>query len=257
MNRKSKISKGKKNKSKSSRSQGVLPGESRRGDNTAIMETWMPVFPARTFRRHRYGTYISLAGTSGAVASYVFSANGMFDPDITSTGHQPMGFDQLILSYNHYTVVGARLTATFHNNATTTPNACVSVNGSVTPVTVATDLIEVGMNNHTVLGQPTGSDSVKTLEAKVSIKKFEGVDDPLDVIDLRGSAAANPAEQTYFHVQTWDSNLVTTSTIVEVIIEFAAVWTEPRVLTPSLRLQMQNLLRNEERKTRGECQLRK
>jgi hypothetical protein len=208
------------------------------------METWMPVFPARTTRKHRYATYVNLTGTSGAMASHVFSANGMFDPDITSTGHQPMGFDQLVLSYNHYTVTSARMIATFHNNSVTTPNISVSVNGSSTPVTVATDLVEFGLGDHTVLERVSVAGSVKTLESKVSIKRFEGVDDALDVIELRGSSAANPAEQTYFHVQTWDPGAITTALIVEVIIEYTAVWTEPRVLSASLRAAFQKLLRD-------------
>jgi hypothetical protein len=226
----------------------IIPGEARR-NQTDILERWMPVFPARTKRWHRYSTFVSIAGTSGAVATHVFSANGMFDPDITSTGHQPMGFDQLILSYNHYTVTRARITCTFRNNVATTPGVAIRLDGSSTPVTVATDFLEAGVINHTSLERSAVSGSIKTLELAVNIAKFEGVDDALDVVDLRGSSAANPAEQTYFHVLSWDPGAVTTSTIVEVLIDYEAVWTEPRVLTASLASQFSRLLRSEEKRS--------
>jgi hypothetical protein len=184
------------------------------------------------------------------MATYVFSANGLFDPDITGTGHQPMGFDQLMLSYNHYTVTRARLVVTFHNLAATTPNVSVKVDGGSTPITVPDQLVEWGLLNRTSLERVAVAGSVKTLECKVVIGRFEGVDDPLDVIDLRGSVAANPAEQTYFHIQTWDPNSVTTSTIIDVQIDYVATFTEPRVLTESLAKQLKRLIVNDEKCTR-------
>lgn len=38
----------------------------------------------------------------GVVGSYVFQINGPYDPNVTGIGHQPLGFDQLMLMYEHY-----------------------------------------------------------------------------------------------------------------------------------------------------------
>lgn len=50
--------------------------------------------------------FVTLAS---GVYDYIFSCNGMYDPNITGTGHQPMYFDQLMALYNHYTVHSSTL----------------------------------------------------------------------------------------------------------------------------------------------------
>jgi hypothetical protein len=52
--------------------------------------------------------------------------------------------------------------------------------------------------------------------------------------NLWGTVAANPAELTYFHVQAWDSAAQTGSVNTDVIIEYEAVFLEPRDQTQSL-----------------------
>lgn len=207
------------------------------------------MFPARTVRKLRYSTNLALTSSLGAVASHVFSANGLFDPDITSTGHQPMGFDQLMLSYNHYVVTGAHITCVFRNNSTTTPVVSISVAPSPTPITVVDQILEFGMLYRDTLENKAVSGSVKTLEAGCSIRKVQGVADVVDVTDLQGSSAANPVEQTYFHVQTWDTAALNGSVLVDVIIEYNAIFTEPRVLSLSLTRTLAALLLNEEKQS--------
>lgn len=211
----------------------VTPREPRRND-TDVQARWAPVFPARTTRLLRYSSSSYLAGTSGVVASNVLAANGLYDPEITGSGHQPMGFDQLMLSYNHYTVTSCRLVVTFHNLAASTPTVSLKVDGGSTPSTVADTIVEFGLNTHSTLEAKSTFGACKVLEQRVSIRKFEGVKDVMDVVDLRGSVAANPAELTYFHVQCWDNTGTTTNVLCEIVMEFSAVFTEPRMLTPSL-----------------------
>lgn len=186
------------------------------------------------------------------VSSNVLSANGLYDPEITGTGHQPMGFDQLMLSYYHYNVTHSHLIATFHNLSASTPVVSVRIDGNSTPITVVDSLIEVGISNHSVLEAKSTFGATKVLETKVSIARFEGVDDVLDVNELRGSVSANPAEQTYFHVQCWDNTGTTTNVLVEIVLEFTAVFTEPRVLSASLLAQLNKLVLSEEKRPQSD-----
>jgi len=203
-----------------------------------ITERSMPLFPARKKCMLRYASYGNLAGASGAVATQVYTANGLFDPDITSTGHQPMGFDQMMVSYNHYYVTSAKIIVNFKNVGTGMPQCSISVDPDATPITVPDRITEFGMVNETTCESKGVSGSVKTLEQLVSIRKAQGVKDVLDVTDLSGTAAANPTEQTYFHVQIWDNAAVTTNVNFDVVIEYHAIFTEPRVLTESERLMI-------------------
>lgn len=207
-----------------------------------IQELWTPVFPARTTRKLRYSTSVSLSSASGAVASYVFSANGLFDPDITSTGHQPMGFDQMMLSYNHYAVTSAKLIATFRNTTTTASSVSISVSPDSTPRTEIERILEFGMLNKDTLEFKGVTGSIKTLESACSIKKVQGVRDVVDVVELQGNSAANPVEQTYFHVQMWDAAGGTGSATVDILIEYNAVFMEPRVLSQSVSKALSKLI---------------
>jgi hypothetical protein len=217
---------------------------SRRSMNQ-ISEPWAPVFPSRTTRKLRYSTNFSLTSTAGVVASYVFVANGLFDPDYTSTGHQPMGFDQLMLSYNHYCVLSSRILVTFRNIAAQPMTASITVQANGTPITVIDQIVESGINNMTVLEQKGVAGMVTTLEAKYNTRRFVGVDDPLDDPNLTGAVASNPAESEYFHIQIWDTNGGSGTVHADAILEFTATFTEPRVLTESLRLALKRMVLNE------------
>ena len=55
-------------------------------------------------------------GIGGTCASYVFRGNDMYDPDVTGAGHQPRGFDQVMLMFDHFVVIGVRMVVDIHND---------------------------------------------------------------------------------------------------------------------------------------------
>jgi len=57
----------------------------------------------------RYAEIIRVTSTAGAVGKYLFSANGLYDPNITGAGHQPYGFDQWMTLYKTATVMKSRI----------------------------------------------------------------------------------------------------------------------------------------------------
>lgn len=57
----------------------------------------------------------SIGGTVSTVTSvYQFRTNSAFDPDFTSTGHQPLGYDQWRTLYLNYRVIGVYYDIHFH-----------------------------------------------------------------------------------------------------------------------------------------------
>jgi hypothetical protein len=205
-----------------------------------------PLFPPKYKALLRYSDTITLSSTSGAVASQVYSTNGLYDPDITGTGHQPAGFDQMMLSYEHYTVTASRLTATYHNNTNAVyPTAAVSVNASSTPVTVVNQIIEDGFVVQEFLMGLGVQGSLKTLKIGCNISKFHGLKNILDNDDYRGAIASNPAEQSYYILQLWDTELASSSSAVDVVIEYEAWFTEPRRITQSMTKALHGALMEE------------
>ena len=50
---------------------------------------------------------------------YVFRLNGLFDPNQTGSGQQPVGWDNLLTFYNQSFCIGSRIELTVVNNSTT------------------------------------------------------------------------------------------------------------------------------------------
>lgn len=77
-------------------------------------------FPKTKICRHRYTETVTLpAGTTvGLTNQYVFRANGIFDPNLTGAGHQPLFRDAYADTYQHYSVLNSYITVTFSQSTT-------------------------------------------------------------------------------------------------------------------------------------------
>lgn len=56
-----------------------------------------------------YSDTITLNPGAGTIVEHSFRLNSLYDPDLTSTGHQPRGFDQLMAFYQRYRVYGCKM----------------------------------------------------------------------------------------------------------------------------------------------------
>lgn len=184
----------------------------------------------------RYSTYVSLDPAVGLPADYVFSLNSLYDPDVTGIGHQPYGFDQLMALYNHYTVVGARVMCSV---APSREIPCwfglVIKDDSLSLASSVPEYIRERPGAHFKLIAKQGSQSAEQLilpwSAKGFFKKRAIVGDSL----YRGSVNTGPQEQAYVHIVMMPQENVSDilSTVVQVDIEYYAVFTEPQTLANS------------------------
>lgn len=175
-------------------------------------------------------------GLAGLAANYIFSANGLYDPNITGTGHQPLGFDQLMAMYNHYVVIGAVIKVQFWNeDATFTQLVSLSIQASATAPITATNLIEQGRCKWLTLGVANSGTDRGVLTLKVNPTKFLGRSKPLSDPDLKGDSSNNPAEQAYFTLLCTPNNNTQNSSQVRcsATIDYTVMFIEPKVLTES------------------------
>lgn len=213
---------------------GMLSVRKPRADT---IEHNFPLFPARKRAYLTYHTHPQLfCGAGGVAGTHVFAANGLYDPDVTSTGHQPMGFDQMMTFYYHYTVLKAKITVWVKDNSTTLAGWCaVSRNGSSTATTAIDDLIEGGNIEYHPVNRGFEWQSNVKMVMDMDVARYEGIDDLLDDNDYRGSSSANPNDIAYFHVSVWNPYDATSYSFdLDVLIEFEAIFTEPRKPTSSL-----------------------
>lgn len=187
----------------------------------------------------KYVDTISINPPTGLAASHIFSANGIFDPDITGTGHQPLGRDEWEKFYDHYTVIGAKCTAQFFSDSTSPPsgNAMVGVllKSNTTSIPSLSTIMEQSNTAPKMLSTVSGIGIQKVVKG-FSAKRFFGLQSIKDNRGLVGASfASNPSEQAYFHVYITPSggsdDVIPTSVIVQ--IEYTCLLTERKALVAS------------------------
>lgn len=192
-------------------------------------------FPKKITMTHKYVDVVTVTSTAGSFAKYLFSCNNVYDPNYTSTGHQPMYRDQMAGIYNHYTVIGSKASFRVLNSASNTGllGCVLFINDSTTvvPVDIGTATEQTQSKKMGLI--PYGASAPINLSAKWSARKFFGKG-VLANTNLGASAGTSPAEQSYytFCLQCLDG-ASTVSVYVEVEIEYITIWSELQALSAS------------------------
>lgn len=218
----------------------MVPGSS----TTSTLGTLLPPSTNVTLK---YTDRISIdAAGSGAVALYQFACNGLYDPDITGTGHQPLGFDQLMGTssttgfYNHYHVYQSRIKATFCSQAADNTGQAIVAIGISDDTTVGIDLntmLENPTYKYKILGSVGSGQDRQTIVHNFDAAKQFGLtrSSLFAKDDLKGIYTANPNELAYFSLYVASNNPTVNPAAVSVVVEitFRAHLTERRELLGS------------------------
>lgn len=180
-------------------------------------------------------TAITLASAAANPGVHVFSCNGLFDPDVTGTGHQPRGFDQLMLFYDHYVVQKARVSVRFFNNGTTVPAMCfITVRDNSTKSTSILDYLESSITKTVSLGVETSGTASAQLQYTVDVGRFLGRRDTMSDPQLKGTAVTNPAEGCSFHIGAFTPDYFTACSVTaQVVVEYSCSLIEPKIVAAS------------------------
>jgi hypothetical protein len=127
-----------------------------------------------------YGDTFSMTNSSGYASVQHFSVNGLHDIDTTNVGHQCRGYDQIMTLYDHYEVLGFKITVQACIPEAATNSHCVGLllyDGAGSSSTVIDQLeqrqsktllispgkpgtISLTCNPHKFLGRPVGQSSM-------------------------------------------------------------------------------------------------
>lgn len=190
-------------------------------------------FPKMLKFKHKYWEQVNLTDSGGFV-HYQFSCNGMYDPNTTGVGHQPMYYDQLAELYDHYTVIGSRVKWTIVP-AGTSVQAPFKITTWINDDTLTTGAAASFSENkfaQTRICQGGVNPEKIVLYQNWSAKKFFG--NVLANDELKGGTSANPIEQSHYQIsfRTLDGvSSVAIHAIAEVT--YIAIWRELKELGSS------------------------
>lgn len=190
-------------------------------------------FPKIVKMRHRYFENVTLVSSAGVPAFQRFRANGMYDPNQTGVGHQPLYYDQMTPIYNHWKVIGAKISVQFIPTASTTVPQFVGI--------IADDDTSTSVDINTLNEQPDtrrkqiafNNNRPVRITHTYSAKKVYGPS-VMGNNRLEGDATADPTEQFYFTLYNCPvdgSTAVGVSALVT--IDYIAVWTEQKDVSGS------------------------
>ena len=181
-------------------------------------------FPKQLQNTLRCNETIQYTLTTG-LATYIFSCNGLFDPNVTGAGHQPLYFDQLSAIYDHYTVIRSRIKVTFGTAATLIVPQLYSLYIDDDTSVVANAVIGSERPGAVSKFLNPLTDSPATLYLSWDGKSTFGSDMMSDK-DMQGTSSTNPSEQSYFVIQQYDSAGITVTPLMFVELEYDVIWDE-------------------------------
>lgn len=152
------------------------------------------------------GPYVINPGVLGAYASQIWQVNSLYDPDTTGVGHQPNGFDQMMVLYKEYVVRRAYIELEIWNSDNTQAQmAVLSVSNLATPYGDIAVELESGNSEFRTIGVSQGGQAIVKMKKWIDISKFMGTDVTKDDVYV-GTAAASPNKGCYVHLGVTSQN---------------------------------------------------
>jgi len=191
--------------------------------------------PASKIVRLRYCDNFVINPAVGFVATHTISANSLHDPNTTGTGHQPLYYDSYSALYDHYVVLGAKISVHASSAGGTAYAPAIfgclleDDNSTLTGKTTMNLMEQKNTRYRFVqVGPNYQSPAARSITQTFSAKKFFGVGDVADNARLAASIGSSPADQAYFRIWLGAQNTVQDipATNFVVTVEYIVKFTE-------------------------------
>lgn len=195
-------------------------------------------FPATYYARHTYVERFTLTqALNDLMIDRLFRCNSLYDPDYTGSGHQPLGFDEMAVIYDHYEVLGSKITVNFACQSTTELKSNIIVGIAQTDTTgglASGNLNKLLENGHRCYKQLTDIRDCCKLSCGYSQRKTFGKH-ARGTDSQKGTNATNPTENSFFGVFAMATDATTIADPVSILvkIEYFAKWTERKIMSQS------------------------
>lgn len=160
-------------------------------------------FPREMKVTFNYSEFYQLTSTVGLMKDQLMNLNSIYDPNRTSTGHQPQGYDQWANFYNRYRVDGCLVTARF----TTAPvtGIIISMLGN-NDTTALIDPSVITESPLSITKGMSGTGPAVTISKYYDLANLNGVTRAVYNADDRYSApfGSSPTETLICHIGMWN-----------------------------------------------------
>lgn len=167
-------------------------------------------FPTKLQARLRYVDTFALNAVAGGLSTQQIRCNGLYDPDHSGTGHQPMYYDQLMALYDHYTVLRSRIKVTIFNFTADPSRVNIYLNDDTTAT--PTDMngrMEQSSARNIIVSKEGGP--VVLYLSWDAYKTFGG--SILGNDNLQGTAGADPLELSLYTITAQNTNLTAATSV--------------------------------------------
>jgi len=168
-------------------------------------------FPQSLFTKLTYADEIALAPTIGSYSVNTFSANSLFDPDVTGVGHQPAYYDTLCgasgtnAPYAQYCVNGCAMDVLFRNLSNFSVAVAVSFQfpGGTAPI-IFSEARESPTIIVMILGQVGSANAMGQIKFYRNMRDLLGVKDIADNQHATVAYNANPVARAYASIVVYN-----------------------------------------------------
>ncbi len=185
--------------------------------------------------RHRYVSAQLNMNPGAVVGNHVFRLNSIYDPDVSLTGHQVMGFDQLAALYDHYQVLGCKARITFQNTDGSDHMICGAyisdTSVPIAPASTADEVLENPCVKWRKVAAPAQS-SPTMARFTVTVNPAKWLGRAVTDNDLRGSGTSNPSELCFLMLFAYGTAGTPDlqGVKISVQLDYYCRWSEPKKL---------------------------
>lgn len=192
-------------------------------------------FPKMTKMRQHYVETVVPTAATVAFLTASYRLNSLYNPRVAGGGHQPYYFDQMMAVYDHFTVIGTKVSVCVTNTGTAPLifGGYINDDSTVTPTSLV-NCQEAPMSQWALI--PPGNEKCITLTWKWSAKKFFTKDRQglLADINLTGTASADPGEASVLTLYYQSADLNTTTGVTFAIrMDFISIYSELKDIVSS------------------------
>lgn len=170
----------------------------------------------KTFVKLPYADFFTINCGLATTEQYTYRMNSIYDPDYTSTGHQPMGFDQWKAFYEKYIVLGFKITLWVQSLGQV--YGTVSLHPDNDPAFIGNQMEQPNASWKIITSPTQGQDSGKQvvkMKRYVGLKKFYSR--AFDYDNDAANTNSGPLTPAYMNIQI--TNLNTTSDYCRVYVK--------------------------------------